>query len=162
MANRTALRKDVSGLLAHKKRLLNAQLDGHDVFERGLVPVLLSRIGDRLAPTAAEVSRHSPNREELSLKLEKEGGRREEVYLKKAELAALVAPLPPEAQQLFAKLAFLPAIEASRAPHEVSVEVDLGAIPDSRASSVPPAAGSVPPPSGTSRPSALPPPRRKW
>lgn len=141
-----ALRGECSGLLAHKKRLLGAQLDGHDVFERNLVPVLLQRIADRLAPTASEVSRHSPNREELSLKIEREGGRREEVYLKKAELVALVSPLPPEAQQLFGKLAFLP---ASAASPSIEVEVEEPVVRK-----------SMPPPMRPA--SSMPPPRRKW
>ena len=105
----TVLRGECSGLTAHKKRLLGCQLDGHDVFDRGLVAVLFQRIADRLAPIAFEVSRHSPNPNELSLKYEREGGRREELYLRKSDLVMLVAQLPPEAQQLFGKLAFLPA-----------------------------------------------------
>jgi hypothetical protein len=154
------LRGECAALLAHKKRLLSAQLDGHDVFERGLVPTLLTRIGERLAPTAAEVSRHSPNPDELSLKIEREGGRREEVYLRKAELIALVAPLSPESQQLFSRLAFLPAsAEAPRAPQRVepaSVEVDVEAPEPTMELTLDPAGAPA------SRPSAIPPPRRKW
>lgn len=162
------LRGECAALLANKKRLLSAQLDGHDVFERGLVPTLLSRIGERLVPTAAEVSRHSPNPEELSLKIERDGGRREEVYLRKAELVALVAPLSAENQQLFSQLAFLPAsmAEQARAPRPVpraepaSVEVEVESPEPTMELTID--AGSEPPPSGSSRPSAMPPPRRKW
>lgn len=147
----TVLRGECGALIAHKKRLMSAQLDGHDVFERGLVPVLLARIGQRLVPVAAEVSRHSPNPSELSLKLERDGGRREEVYLKKAELIALVTPLPPEAQQLFAHLAFMPPMAAPpRASEPPSVEIDVD---DS---------GVEPLPAQPTRPSAMPPPRRRW
>lgn len=111
-----ALRRACAPLAARKRRLIYAQLDGHDVFERGLVPALFARIAERLAPIAAEVSRHSPNANELSLKLEGEGGRREELYLKKADLVQLVAPLPPNAQQLFARLCFLPPQARPSAP----------------------------------------------
>jgi hypothetical protein len=143
----TVLRGECGALLAHKKRLLSAQLDGHDVFERGLVPVLLQRIADRLAPIAQEVSRHSPNSSELSLKFEREGGRREEVYLKKAELAAMVASLPPELLHVFAGLAFLPA-------SSVEIEVSL-------AEPVQPV--QLTPSTRPARPSAAPPPpKRKW
>jgi hypothetical protein len=152
----TVLRGECGALIAHKKRLISAQLDGHDVFERGLVPVLLARIGERLVPIAAEVSRHSPNPSELSLKLEREGGRREEVYLKKAELIALVTPLPPEAQQLFAHLAFMPPLPPVAAreldPESVEIEVDEPAEP----------LPAEPLPSQPTRPSAMPPPRRRW
>ncbi len=149
----TVLRGECSTLLTHKKRLLSAQLDGHDIFERSLVPVLLTRIADRLAPTAAEVSRHSPNSSELSLKFEREGGRREEVYLKKAELQAMVAALPPELLQVFAGLAFLP---------PASVEIDVS-VAESIAEPIPLTQPSAPASVRPSRPSAAPPPpKRKW
>ncbi len=112
----SALRRACEPLLARKRRLIYAQLDGHDVFERGLVPALFARIAQRLEPIASEVSRHSPNPNELSLKLERDGGRREEVYLRKDELVQLVTPLPPVAQDLFARLCFLPAMPKRSAP----------------------------------------------
>jgi hypothetical protein len=152
------LRRECANLLQHRKRLLSAQLDGHEVFERGLVQVLLARIADRLAPIAAEVSRHSPNQSELSLKLERDGGRREEVYLKKADLVAMVAPLPPEAQHMYAGLAFLPVRQSVPPQAEPSVMVSHAAplaVPPA-----PAAPASVPP---GARPSAAPPPpKRKW
>ncbi len=104
----TTLRRACEPLLAHKKRLVYAQLDEHDVFERGLVRQVFERIATRLAPIAEEVAKHSPNPEELSLKLERDGGRREEIYLRKAELTELVAALPDDAKALFEPLGFLP------------------------------------------------------
>jgi hypothetical protein len=146
------LRRECANLLQYRKRLLSAQLDGHEVFERGLVQVLLARIADRLTPVAQEVSRHSPNPSELSLKLEREGGRREEVYLRKADLVQMIAPLPPEAQQLYAGLAFLP--RASMPPPPAEIAATPLSVPPA-----PSAPASIPPP----RPSAAPPPpKRKW
>jgi hypothetical protein len=150
-----ALRRECANLLSHRKRLLSAQLDGHEVFERGLVQVLLSRIAERLAPIAAEVSRHSPNPSELSLKLERDGGRREEVYLRKADLVQMVASLPPEAQQLYAGLAFLPRTSAPPA-REATEPVPLVV----RAPA--PVVESQPPPAATRPSAAPPPPKRKW
>ncbi len=132
------LRRECSTLIAHKKRLLSAQLDGHDVFERNLVSVLLQRISDRLAPTAFEVSRRSPNPHELSLKYEREDGRREELYLRKTELLQMVASLPPEALRMYQHLAFLP-LPASRA--DVHLMKD-----DEPQRNEAPARPSVPPP----------------
>ena len=147
------MRRECANLLQFRKRLLSAQLDGHEVFERGLVQVLLTRIADRLAPVAAEVSRHSPNPSELSLKLERDGGRREEVYLRKADLAQLVTGLPLEAQQLYAGLAFLP---RTSVPSEATAPIPL-TVPAA------PRAPSEPPPPVAARPSAAPPPpKRKW
>jgi hypothetical protein len=102
------LRNECLSLLGRKTRLVFAQLDEHDVFERGLVRQLLDRIAARLSPIAAQVDAHSPNPAELSLKIERADGRREELYLRKQELVDLVSPLPPEAQALFEPLRFLP------------------------------------------------------
>lgn len=110
------LRRECAPLLSRKKRLLFAQLGGRDVFEQGMVQVLLERFVERMAPIAAEVARHSPNPNELSLKLEREDGRREELYLRKAELRQLVAPLPPTAQSMFSRLGFLERTRPSTVP----------------------------------------------
>lgn len=112
----TALRSSTKPLLSRKRRLIYAHLDGHDVFERGLVRALFERISARLEPIAAQVSAHSPNPDELSLKLEREDGRREELYLRKQELADLTQPLSDEATALFRHLAFLPAPATPSAP----------------------------------------------
>jgi len=146
----SVLRRECANLIQFRKRLLSAQLDGHEVFERGLVQVLLTRIADRMAPVAAEVSRHSPNPSELSLKLEREGGRREEVYLRKADLVQMVSGLTPEAQQLYAGLAFLPRNSVPPAATTMEIAVEVGPL-------------VVPPAPPSSRPSAAPPPpKRKW
>ncbi|MDQ3031496.1 MAG: hypothetical protein M3Y87_03700 [Myxococcota bacterium] len=166
----TMLRGECSALIGRKKRLLSAQLDGHDVFERNLVTVLLQRISDRLAPTAFEVSRHSPNPNELSLKYERDDGRREELYLRKSDLLALVAGLPPEALQMYQRLAFLPlptarpqlqivAESQGRADVEVDIEEESAVYAgDSAAGDASGARPSGLPPSR----SAPPPPKRKW
>jgi len=99
------LRTECESLLARRKRLLWAQLDGRDVLETGTVHALFTRIVERLAPMAAEVSRRSPSPHELSLKVERPDGRREELYVRKKELVAMITPLPPEAQVLFQRLA---------------------------------------------------------
>ena len=104
----TALRRQCKPLLNRKRRLIYAQLDGHDVFDRGLVRALFERIVDRLEPIVSEVSRHSPNQAELSLKLERENGRREELYLRKNELIEMVSQLPEEQRGLFYRLSFMP------------------------------------------------------
>lgn len=155
-----ALRAECGPLVARKQRLLSAQLDGHDVFERNLVQVLLQRISDRLAPVVGEVARHSPSPAELSLKIERDDGRREELYLRKSDLLQMVAELPPEAIQLYQRLSFLPlpvprAQTQSTAPPMAQLEVEVEVEPPRR--SVPPPSTSPPRPSA-----APPPPKRKW
>jgi hypothetical protein len=100
----SALRREGERLVRRKTRLLFLQLEEHDVFERGLVRKVFERVVDRLAPIAEQVARHSPNPSELSLKLEGDDGRREEIYLRKQELIDRIEPLPPEAQRLFEPL----------------------------------------------------------
>lgn len=102
------VRRRCQPLLQRRQRLVYAQLDEHDVLERGLVRAVFERIASRLAPIAQQVSAHSPNPSELSLKIEADGGRREEIYLRKQELIDMVAELPDEAKTLFEGLAFLP------------------------------------------------------
>ncbi len=110
------LRRECTPLLRRKRRLVFAQLDGHDVFERGLVRPLFERIAARMAPVAKQVAARSPNPTELSLKVERDGGRREEIYLRKQELIELVAPLPEEERALFEPLEFLPGRKTSAPP----------------------------------------------
>lgn len=94
-------RRQCQSLLTHKRRLLWIQLDGHDLFEQQLVPAFFARIAQRFVPLATEIERRSPNRSELSLKVEGTDGRREEIYLRKSDLAGLIAPLPARFRGMF-------------------------------------------------------------
>lgn len=58
------------------------------------------------APIVAEIARRTPNAAELALKLVKEGGRREEIYVRKADLAKKLEILEPSQQLAFAPLNF--------------------------------------------------------
>ena len=106
-----ALRTGVADVLGHRERLLAISMDGGDVCEKNLVTPLIEKIIAQLTPTVAEIARRSPNALELSLKAESEQGRREEIYVKKADLAAKLSPLGPNEKKLFAPLAILPAVE---------------------------------------------------
>ena len=77
-----------------------------------------STITSEIACTTLEVVRKSPNANELSLKREGDGGRREELYLKREQLIATLAALPHERRGIFAPLGledWVPAV-TSRAP----------------------------------------------
>jgi hypothetical protein len=104
-----ALRSGVADVLGHRERLLAVAMDGGDVCEKNLVTALVEKIVAEIAPTVAEIARRSPNALELSLKAESEHGRREEIYVKKADLAAKLAPLGAAEKKLFAPLAILSA-----------------------------------------------------
>jgi hypothetical protein len=98
------LRKHAMPALEHKSRIVSVHLDGEEVFGADKVSVLITRIVRILAPTVAEIAKRSPNPNELSLKIEHDGGRREELYLKKGDLAMRIAPLGPLERSVFAPL----------------------------------------------------------
>jgi len=130
-----AARKQCQSLLAHKRRLLWVQLDGHDIFEQQLVPALFARVAQRFAPLATEIERRSPNRSELSLKVEGSDGRREEIYLRKSDLSSLLEHLPAKFRAMFHGLALFGEATAS------------GSIaPPPPSPSLPPPSASLPPP----------------
>jgi hypothetical protein len=98
------LRAAAKEVVSHKERLLTVALDGTDVIEQDLVIAFVERLVHMFAPIVSEISRKSSNALELSLKREHDDGRREEVYLRKQELAKRVEPLSAPARSLFAPL----------------------------------------------------------
>ena len=102
------LRNALEGPLDRRERLVGLVLDGDDVFEQGLYLPLLERLVRSFSHTIAEVARRSPNKEELSLKREADGGMREELYLKKRDLVARLEGLSPEELALFSPLNLTP------------------------------------------------------
>jgi hypothetical protein len=102
-----ALKQAVVEVQGHRERLLKVQLDGDDVFEADKVLAFVQRLVGMFAPTVVEISKRSPNKMELSLKLEADGGRREEIYLRKEELLAKLEPLSDAEQRVFAPLQLL-------------------------------------------------------
>lgn len=100
----TALSATFDAILDERTSITDITLDGEDVIERGLGRKLVERLVTVLAPTVLELVRRSPNPRELSLKLEGEGGRREELYLKRDELVGMLQPLPYAGRAVFAPL----------------------------------------------------------
>jgi hypothetical protein len=130
----TALSGKFDDIIEERAAITSISLDGEDVLKRGLGQKLVERIVSVLAPTALEVARRSPNAAELSLKREGEGGRREELYLKREQLLGALDPLPRDGRAVFAPLGlddWVPA-ETARPPlvsltEEISsFEVDEG------------------------------------
>ena len=99
-----ALRLATRELIDHKEQLLAVNLDGQPVFEGGLVMPFIVRLVAMFAPTVREIAKRSPNEFELSLKMETDGGRREELYLRKEALVSKLQPLPSEGRAVFAPL----------------------------------------------------------
>jgi hypothetical protein len=100
----TALLGTFDPLLAERPVVAGITLDGEDALARGLGQTLVERLVAVLAPPTLEVAQRSPNASELSLKREGSDGRREELYLKRAELLEALQPLPREGRAVFAPL----------------------------------------------------------
>lgn len=130
----SALASKFDDIIEERAAVTSISLDGEDVLLRGIGQKLIERIVSVLAPTTLEVARRSPNATELSLKREGEGGRREELYLKREQLIGTLEPLPRDGRAVFAPLGlddWVPA-ETARPPlvsltEEItSFEVDEG------------------------------------
>jgi hypothetical protein len=99
-----ALRVACREVLEQKEQLVTVSLDGTPVFEGGLVIPFVVRLVTMFAPTVREIAKRSPNEHELSLKQESEGGRREEIYLRKEQLVSKLQPLSSIGREVFAPL----------------------------------------------------------
>lgn len=98
------LRKGLNGVLTAKERLLSIQHHGVDVVQQDQCAGFIRNLVAFAAPIVAEIARRTPNAAELALKVEKEGGRREEIYVRKADLAARLGILEPSLWSVFAPL----------------------------------------------------------
>ena len=94
----------VRALYRTRGNLSTIAIDGKEVVSARLVVDLVRRLVGYLAPTIVEIGKRSPAKEEFCLKIDHEGGRREEIYVQKAELMARIAPLPADRQELFTPL----------------------------------------------------------
>ena len=119
-----ALRLACRDVIDHKEQLVTVSLDGSPVFEGGLVIPFVVRLVTMFAPTVREIAKRSPNEFELSLKHENEGGRREEVYLRKEQLVQRLQPLSAIGREIFAPLgldSWVPGVTAPPPPVSVAV-----------------------------------------
>jgi hypothetical protein len=147
-----ALRLASREALDHKEQLVTLSLDGTPVFEGGLVIPLVVRLVTMFAPTVREIAKRSPNEFELSLKQEAEGGRREEIYLRKEQLVSKLQPLSSIGREVFAPLgldSWVPGL--TTAPPPVVSVIPPAPHSGPHPASMPPAAGSMPPAPGSSR-----------
>ena len=99
-----ALKIALREMVDQKEQLLAVSLDAQPVLEGGLVIPFIVRLIAMFAPTVREIAKRSPNEFELSLKMESDAGRREEVYLRKEQLISSLQPLTAAGRQIFAPL----------------------------------------------------------
>ncbi len=98
------LRSATNQVVKHKSRVLGVTLNGRDVFDDHLVGELVSKMVKILAPNVVEIARRSTSPAELTLKTEQDGGKREEIYVKKAELFAKIDAVPLTERPVFEPL----------------------------------------------------------
>lgn len=71
-------------LYSKRQKLEYINLNGKDVIDENIVFELMQTVAEFFAPIIADIKKHSPFGEELSLKAEDEKGNRTEIYLKKS------------------------------------------------------------------------------
>lgn len=101
------LRQSCAPVVGKKKRLVRMILDGNDVFENDLGTNVIAHIVSVIAPIVSEVAKRSPNVHELSLKVENDAGRREEIYLRKAQLVSVLSSVTPKERGVFDPLGLI-------------------------------------------------------
>jgi len=105
------LQEACGAALDRKQTVDSVVLDGLDVFEDERVVGFINTFIAQYAPVVGEIARRSPAPRELSLKLEHDDGRREEIYLNKDQLASHLNGLDAEVLEQFARLEILPKYE---------------------------------------------------
>ncbi len=147
-----ALRTVTRDVVDQKEQLMNATIDAQPVFESGLALPFIVRLVALFAPVVREIAKRSPNEFELTLKVEAEGGRREENYLRKDALVSNLQPLPARGREVFAPLgldSWVPSMTTAPPPVVASEP------PRRAASEMPPVIHpSVPPPPAPSAPAS--------
>lgn len=87
-----------------RRSLLEIYLDNIDVIKEGQIFELMLKIADIYTPILMEIKSHSPHNEELSLKIEDDGGKRTEIYVKKSHIREKLSVLNEKGDKLSNKL----------------------------------------------------------
>jgi len=98
------VREGFEPLFTERESVVRVDLDGKDVVKNRLGLALVSRLVKTFAPLVEEITQRSPSEQELSLKLEDDHGKREELYLRRDELLKKLQPLNAEGRGVFAPL----------------------------------------------------------
>ena len=106
-----SLEKAGEDTLSQRSSVSSVTLDDHDLLDGNRVVEFVERYVELYQPVVAEIAKRSPSPNELSLKLEKPDGRREEVYLRRDDLVHVVESLDDEQMKIFTPLDFFPEFE---------------------------------------------------
>lgn len=122
------LREAIAALPRSGARLGTITVDGEPFASWERPSEIAERLVAVIAPVVTEISERSSSPTELVLRRSLESGRREEIFVSKAELAAKLAQLPADSRRLFEPLGLgSPATElaAPGAAASPSLEVEL-------------------------------------
>jgi hypothetical protein len=118
-------------LSPNRKALVQAQLDGEPVETRS-PSLLVQRLIEVMAPTVREIAARSGSEHELVIRRLLGDGRREERFVRRAELLEKLEPLPEAARAMFTPLGLGPIPGKPPAPEEVMEEISGGYIIEER------------------------------
>jgi len=90
----------VNTLYPKKRSMESLQLSHKDVFEENQINELMLKVAEIYAPTIAQIKKHSPSAEELSLKVEDDSGKRSEIYLKKSQVKEKLGRIKEKGERL--------------------------------------------------------------
>jgi hypothetical protein len=120
----------VQGLTSLRGSMLRVSLDGQPLEELEWPQTAAQRLLQQLAPIVLEIARRSGAPGELVLRRDVGDGRREEIYVTKAELWERLLVLPPERRVAFAALGLSPpSLPLSVEAQPSSPPLDLEAMP---------------------------------
>jgi hypothetical protein len=100
----SALRNAVTSCLPHRTSVTGLRIGGEGVCDEDHVEPFLARLVAFYAPIALAIAERSPSPDELSLKIERDDGRREELYVRRDALIGHVAELRGGVAGLFSPL----------------------------------------------------------
>lgn len=83
------------------------RIAGHDVLAEGHTLIAIDHIAKTFAPVVAQLAARTPNDHELTLKVEGEDGKREERYIRRRDLHAILEEAGPAAVERFGHLTAL-------------------------------------------------------
>ena len=141
------LAKGASELAGHRRRVVDAKVDGEAIRTHAKPTLLPERLIAKMAPVVQEIAARSHSPGELILRRLLAGDRREEIFLSKAELKQKLDPLNDANRGLFDPLwvSALPSASAKAAPVETAPAA--GSAPHTQTGKyrpMTPALGSVP------------------
>ncbi|NUP09070.1 MAG: hypothetical protein HOW73_23715 [Polyangiaceae bacterium] len=98
------IRTSLTELYNEREAVVRVEIEGKDVYKNRLAMHVVGRLIRAFSPIVEEIAARSPSQQELSLKLENENGKREELYLKRDDLLKKLAPLNADGRGVFAPL----------------------------------------------------------